>query len=140
MKEKRITTLLVTALVAASVAATLVFATVVHQVKYAEARKEAQANRFQQSRSEEFNAQRKAQLVRRINRYWQLRDEAVRRGIDLTQVPTMPYMVGRDGNIYRLLPNGQCQMTPTDFFHDPDDLYAQQWTNEQAQGAQKQHS
>lgn len=135
MTKKRITIFL-----AVSLAVTLVFAAAVRQIENAKAQKEAQASHIQQDHSEKIHAQRKAQLVQRINRYWQLRDEAVRRGIDLTQVPVMPYVVGSDGNIYRLLPNGQCQVTPDDYFNDPVDLYAQQWTDGQARETQKQHS
>lgn len=62
---------------------------------------------------------RKALLVQKINRYWQLREEAETRGIDISRIPPMPFIVGDDGNIYRILPDGRSQLVPDDQFHDP---------------------
>ncbi len=56
-------------------------------------------------------------LIQKINRYWQLREEANERGIDTSQVPAMLYVVGNDGNIYRILPDGKRQQVPDDEFH-----------------------
>lgn len=68
---------------------------------------------------QEARRKRKALLVQKINRYWQLREEAVERGIDVSRMPVMPFFIGQDGNIYRLLPNGRHQLVPDDEFRDP---------------------
>lgn len=68
---------------------------------------------------QEARRKRKALLVQKINRYWQLREEAVERGIDVSRMPVMPFVIGQDGNIYRLLPDGRRQLVPDDEFRDP---------------------
>ncbi len=68
------------------------------------------------------HAERKARLVQKINRYWRLWNEARIHGIDISHVPVMPYIVGRDGNIYQILPSGRRQLVPDDQFHAPENL------------------
>lgn len=68
---------------------------------------------------QESQRKHKALLVQKINRYWQLREEAVERGIDVSRMPVMPFFIGQDGNIYRMLPDGRHQLVPDDEFRDP---------------------
>lgn len=75
--------------------------------------------RAQQARTQQASAERKARLVQKINRYWQLREEAAEQGINTSQFSDMPFVVGSDGNIYRLLADGRQQRVPDDQFHDP---------------------
>lgn len=76
--------------------------------------------RARHAHKDQGRAERKARLVQRINLYWRLRDEARIHGIDISHVPVMPYVVGRDGNIYRILPSGHRKLVPDDQFHAPE--------------------
>lgn len=77
------------------------------------------ARQTRDSRQQEARRRRRAMLVQKINRYWRLREEAVERGIDVSRIPVMPFIVGPDGNIYRILPDGHYQFVPDDQFRDP---------------------
>lgn len=108
-------------LVVAVLAGSLICIGIVYRVRTQASQEKLRLIRAQEVLVRKTNAERKARLVYKINRYWQLREEADERGVDTSQVPIMPYVVGQDGNIYRILPDGGRQRVPDDQFHDPAD-------------------
>ena len=106
-------------LVVAVLAGSLIWIGSVYRARTQASQERLRLIRAQEALVRKANAERKAQLIQKINRYWQLREEADERGIDTSQVPVMPYVVGQDGNIYRILPSGDYQRVPDDQFHEP---------------------
>lgn len=95
---------------------------VIEQKHRLQVQEEARHAKAAQARMEQARAKRKAGLVNKINRYWQLREDAVLHGIDISNMPAMPYVVGEDGNIYQILPSGKRRLIPDDQFHDPEKM------------------
>lgn len=93
-----------------------------HHLQVQDEARQAKATqaRIEQARIEQARAKRKAGLVNKINRYWQLREDAVLHGVDISGMPAMPYVVGEDGNIYQILPSGKRLLVPDEQFHDPE--------------------
>jgi hypothetical protein len=107
-------------LIGALLIGVIVGGSVIEQKHRLQMQKEARQAKAAQARIEQARAKRKAGLVNKINRYWQLREDAALHGIDTSGMPAMPYAVGEDGNIYQILPSGKRLLIPDDQFQDPE--------------------